>query len=885
MPTRNRRHFVSQSIWYFLRQDYAPRELIILDDGEDAIADLIPNDERIRYQRLDRHISLGAKRNLACEMSRGEYIAHWDDDDWISPQRLSIQVAELRSSGAAVCGARDLLHYRIDAGEAWHYQCPTDARLTLAGCTLLYRREVCASHRFPEINVGEDSAFAWQFPPEQLHALKDSSFYVALIHPGNTAAKNLTDARWQRRPLDEVSHLIYSDRDFYVRLRNGRTPTDSVPRPSVSSVTVGAPFMTYDGYGSMAEYLVLGMARAGAKVHVVPFLLDLNGLTGELQQLLRDSRSEQNSPVLYFCWPREELKQFESASDLFINTMWESSRLPANWTPQLNRSRAVIVPSQFVADVCRASGVTVPLVVVPEGIDPEVYHYQARPERASMTTLIVGTIIDRKHTRAGIAAWKRAFGDDPEARLIIKSRFDYGNFSSDDPRIRFIAGSEATRGIPHWYREADVLLALGNEGFGLPLVEGMATGLPVIALNSEGQSDTIRAAKDCVLAVAPERWGAYDPPMFGRAGVVGVPGVESVAEKLRWVAKHRDEARAIGRAASEWATNNRSVWRKGPSVLDVMEQFSQPTRPLRMLNTFWVPSWGTPCGIAQFTAHLLEFMPNVRVSNQPPDWRGVRVLHVQHEGALFDEVQLTREVQQARQARVPVVITEHSVKGEINAWEREANALVALTPHGADCLRARWQTKRVEYIPHGCPTWFPPRKRARGRVIGTFGFLESHKGYWQLLEVLRAIPGTELLIFSHAKSAESATRWANAIEGMAVRWIREFLPAEEIARRLAAEADILAFWYDQVPIASASGAVRTGLATGVPVLTSNVSWFQDLRGITFQPDDLIKGVEQLLDDTALREDMSDKAREYCHAHSWQRIAQRHLALWQQLEST
>src|SRR5438132_2828793 len=78
MPTRNRRRFVGQSIWYSLRQNYSQRELIVLDDCEDAVADLVPNDERIRYVRLDRRLSLGAKRNLGCELSKGSLIAHWD---------------------------------------------------------------------------------------------------------------------------------------------------------------------------------------------------------------------------------------------------------------------------------------------------------------------------------------------------------------------------------------------------------------------------------------------------------------------------------------------------------------------------------------------------------------------------------------------------------------------------------------------------------------------------------------------------------------------------------------------------------------------------------------------------------------------------------------
>ena len=93
MPTGNRRRFVGQSIWYFLRQDHSQKELIVLDDDEDVIADLVPNDERIRSVRLDRRLSLGGKPNLECELSMGSLSAHWDDDDWMSAERLSIQVA------------------------------------------------------------------------------------------------------------------------------------------------------------------------------------------------------------------------------------------------------------------------------------------------------------------------------------------------------------------------------------------------------------------------------------------------------------------------------------------------------------------------------------------------------------------------------------------------------------------------------------------------------------------------------------------------------------------------------------------------------------------------------------------------------------------------
>ena len=73
---------------YFERQQYPNRELIIIDDGDDKVADLVPaGDPRIRYIALPGQVSIGAKRNSACQLARGDIIAHWDDDDHSAPGR------------------------------------------------------------------------------------------------------------------------------------------------------------------------------------------------------------------------------------------------------------------------------------------------------------------------------------------------------------------------------------------------------------------------------------------------------------------------------------------------------------------------------------------------------------------------------------------------------------------------------------------------------------------------------------------------------------------------------------------------------------------------------------------------------------------------------
>ena len=896
MPTCNRRPFVKQAVAYFMRQDYAARELIIVDDGEDAVGDLIADDERIRYVRLEQRMPLAAKRNLACRLAEGTVIAHWDDDDWMAPDRLRLQVEQLLGTGAGACGVRDLLHYHMAAGQAWTYSPPARLYPWLAAGTLCYRREVWMKHPFAEDDHDHIGAFLRQLGARKVHAMPDSAFYVGLIHNGNHQPVNLADSCWRRRPLDDLGAMFKEDRDFYINLRRAGAQRRKRPRNGQAAatgrstagrfeVTVAAPYLIYDGYGSMAEYLVRGMQRAGARVSPQPLVLDKEGLTDDFIGILRAARPHPEAPLLYFCWPRPDFDRFCRKPDLFIYTMWEGSRLPPGWAGYINRTRAAIAPTRFVAQVFRDSGVTVPVEVVQQGIDPNVYSYIERPERAGLTTLIVGTVIARKNVREGVAAWKKAFADDPEARLIIKSRFRYGNFVPDDPRIEFVDDNETTRGIAHWYRQADVLLALGNEGFGLPLVEAMATGLPVVALRSEGQGDVCEDADGLMLPVPPAQWVEMNTKPYGPGGVRGVPDPAVVADRLRWVATHRDEARAMGRAAAAWTLEHRNVWTMGPRMLDVMERYARRPRPLRRAYTLWVPSWGQPCGIAQYTASVAERLPDARIASEVPSPEGLRVLHVQHEHALFNGSDLARQIRRARQAGVPVVVTEHSVFTRAKPWEREADVLVSLTPQGTQRLRTRWPKKRVEHIPHGCPTWFPPRKKRRGRTIGVFGFLEPHKGFWELLDVLRRLPGTDLYMVSHARTQAVESRWEAAAAGLPVRREQAYLSEAEAARRLAAEADVLVYWYDEKPHASASGAVRIGLATGVPVLTSPTGWFEDVQDVTYQPGDLVEGVRRLLRDQRLRKALSGAAFDYCHQHSWARIRQRHLALWRTLENT
>jgi glycosyltransferase involved in cell wall biosynthesis len=209
MPTANRRAFVPQALHCFARQTYENRELIILDDGSDPVQDLIPEDSRITYRRIHGRSSLGAKRNQACEMARGDIIVHWDDDDWMADWRLTYQVNALAANPqSSTCGLSNLYFCHWQGERAWLYAHPPSHRTWIAGATMCYRKSLWRQFRFQEINEGEDTRFIWSIPPGAVLPLPNYLFYVATVHNANTSLKRTADSRWQPRPASEIRQLL-----------------------------------------------------------------------------------------------------------------------------------------------------------------------------------------------------------------------------------------------------------------------------------------------------------------------------------------------------------------------------------------------------------------------------------------------------------------------------------------------------------------------------------------------------------------------------------------------------------------------------------------------------------------------------------------------------
>ena len=206
MPTCSRRNFIPAALACFAAQDYPHLELIVVDDGPDSIADLIPPDPRIRYFRLEGKSNVGVKRNFACEQARGAWIAHWDDDDWYAPSRIRTQLQAMRGTHWQVSGTTTMYYLQREREEAFRYTYRAPGKAWLGG--LFYTRAAWERCRFEPSHIGEDVRFIARIPVADRLDLDDPALTIGSIHAANTSPKTTTGPYWSPEPFEKIRALV-----------------------------------------------------------------------------------------------------------------------------------------------------------------------------------------------------------------------------------------------------------------------------------------------------------------------------------------------------------------------------------------------------------------------------------------------------------------------------------------------------------------------------------------------------------------------------------------------------------------------------------------------------------------------------------------------------
>lgn len=299
------------------------------------------------------------------------------------------------------------------------------------------------------------------------------------------------------------------------------------------TVLLRGPFLTNSGYGVHARQIARWLFSRVPEHHIhvqplpwgnTPWLLDYDledGLIGKLLEGSKKAPVAKHEVTIQVQLPNEwdtNLGKF----NIGVTAGIESDKVIPQWVPHIQKMDLVIVPSEFSrrAFLAVEPSLADKIYVVPENFLDECETAPAL--ELNVTTpfnfLLFGQVTgnpetDRKNTFYAIRWFCETFKDHPDVGLIIKTNMSRNTTIdkrvtqhilgqvlmesklTENPKIHLLHGSLSNKEVAGLYKNPTVKALFSftrGEGFGLPMLEAAACGLPVIATNWSAHTEFLK---------------------------------------------------------------------------------------------------------------------------------------------------------------------------------------------------------------------------------------------------------------------------------------------------------------------------------------------------------------------------------------------------------
>lgn len=305
----------------------------------------------------------------------------------------------------------------------------------------------------------------------------------------------------------------------------------------MKKVLLRAPVLTQSGYGVhsrqvarwLLDYKDIDLTIQALPWGDTPWIVDadrMDGLVGRIMQRCGDPKGK-NFDVTFQVQLPNEWDPKLGTHNVGITAAIETDRCNPNWISCCNAMNHVIVPSNHAKKSLTNTGdINVPLDVLPEAYsDACAKETKKIPDDQFSTDfnfLVFGQITgdnpfnDRKNTFFTLKWLFEEFKDDKNVGIVLKTNTGRNTLIDKNkvkmmmerviqesrvgkyPRLHIVHGDMTDDEVVGLYKHAQVkalVSATRGEGFGLPLLEASACGLPVIATDWSGHLDFMRKGK------------------------------------------------------------------------------------------------------------------------------------------------------------------------------------------------------------------------------------------------------------------------------------------------------------------------------------------------------------------------------------------------------
>lgn len=345
------------------------------------------------------------------------------------------------------------------------------------------------------------------------------------------------------------------------------------------------PVWGQSGYEELTRGMLIALDKIGVTIELQPandWNLERVAMDPEdINRLVRMQKQRVHPEAIQVCHQRPTV-EYKAARKKICYSLFETNRCPDAWIEDLDRMDEVWVFSEFNRKHWAAGWIQRHLdadkiKVIPFGVHTNLFQPDVDPawitNKKGFTFMTVGDFTERKNFEGLIEAFVTEFSEDDDVCLMMKVHYlGFIRRHQDDclrrlkeivqrfrpegaPRILFFGNKISTTDMPRFYASGDCfVLASRGEGLGIPMIEAMSCGKPVIATDWGAQTDYISATEETGLLVRSDIRQIDDASYIQKCIVAlnhswAFPDVGDLREKMRWMYEHPDEAKEMGAAA------------------------------------------------------------------------------------------------------------------------------------------------------------------------------------------------------------------------------------------------------------------------------------------------------------------------------------------------